>query len=60
MGRYLVIGMATRIVAVKKEVIGCFYSGGFSNREGVDPSQKANPSEAMSRDYRSFSLWDEE
>ena len=33
MGRYLVIGMATRIVAVKKEVIGCFYSGGFSNRE---------------------------
>ena len=33
MGRFLVIGMATRIVAVKKEVIGCFFSGGFRNRE---------------------------
>ena len=48
------------MVAVKIERELMQFVSGEQTTTGVDPSQKANPSEAMSRDYRSFSLWDEE
>jgi hypothetical protein len=48
------------MVAVKIERGLMQFVSGEQTTTGVDPSQKANPSEAMSRDYRSFSLWDEE
>ena len=48
------------MVAVKIERELMQFVSGEQTTTGVDPSQKANPGEAMSRDYRSFSLWDEE
>jgi hypothetical protein len=36
------------------------FVSGEQTTAGVDPSQKANPSEAMSREDRGFSLWEEE
>ena len=48
------------MVAVKIERELMQFVSGQQTTTTVDPSVTVDPEDVMSRDYRSFSLWDEE